>query len=181
MEAAHLPNALHVRSASPVNPLSLLLGVYHPHGPLRFIQSSGRRLCDVITHDACLLWLVSEHLTSLAADAKLSGWSTVPSRITSKNGDLIEGYSTLIVAGRCGLIHTSQCRTEERQRVGTAGVRYQARVGYHFDLASWDGSDFFVPARTGLVFVSEAVRSALEGNVSNAEFTPLDEAECMII
>lgn len=49
-------------------------------------------------------------------------------------------------------------------------------VGYQFDLATWDGSDFFSPQNTGLRFCSERIMKILKDNNStNVEFTNIAE------
>jgi hypothetical protein len=51
--------------------------------------------------------------------------------------------------------------------------------GLFFDPASWDGSDFFMPAhKVGHLFVVEEVKRAFEkAKISNVKFEPLDQFE----
>ncbi|MBN1206565.1 MAG: hypothetical protein JXB05_16885 [Myxococcaceae bacterium] len=66
----------------------------------------------------------------------------------------------------------------EVPRIYPGGI-FPVWKGLFFDPASWDGSDFFMPAqRFGFVFVVEEVKKTFErAKIRNVKFTPLDQFE----
>jgi hypothetical protein len=78
--------------------------------------------------------------------------------------------------GRCGDIEWA--RGVEVPRIRPAGI-FPVWKGLFFDPASWDGSDFFMPAEfVGFKFVVEDVKNAFaRAKIRNVDFTPLDQFE----
>jgi hypothetical protein len=95
--------------------------------------------------------------------------------------DVSDSLSLLVVTGRCGEVDDAGVgRTILRPPVGgqaAAGWR-----GLAFDLTTWDGSDLFVPRRSGYVIVTSKAKTALErSHVTNAAFTPLERVERLML
>ena len=73
-------------------------------------------------------------------------------------------------------IACAECRFEELLVYSTSPDTpgMPVRVGLYFDPDRWDGSDFFVPDRKGMVIVTAHLRSAFAAaKISNTEFIPL--------
>jgi hypothetical protein len=94
----------------------------------------------------------------------------------NKQGQTVPGYGGLAVTGRCGNLDDSM--SVQVPRIYPGGI-FPVLKGLLFDPASWDGSDFFMPAqRFSFVFVVEAVKKAFErAKIRNVKFTPLDQFE----
>ena len=126
------------------------------------------------THVAPII--IADSVVQLLRSHGFTGWSLYPVSVRDKQKQQAPGYSGLAVTGRCG--NLEQSMSVEVPRIYPAGV-FPVWKGLLFDPASWDGSDFFMPAqRFGFVFVVEEVKKALErAKVRNVRFTPLDQFE----
>ena len=120
--------------------------------------------------------IVADSVVQLLRSHGFTGWSLYEVSVRDKQGQLIQGYSGLSITGRCGNIAWDQ--GIELPRIRPAGI-FPVWKGLFFDPASWDGSDFFMPAeRVGYKLVVEEVKEAFErAKIRNVEFTPLDQFE----
>jgi hypothetical protein len=120
--------------------------------------------------------IVADSVVQLLRSHGFTGWSLYDVSVRDKQGQVLPGHSGLAVTGRCGNIDYTQ--SVEVPRIRPAGI-FPAWIGLLFDPASWDGSDFFMPAeRVGFVFVVEEVKKALEqARIRNVAFTRLDQFE----
>jgi hypothetical protein len=120
--------------------------------------------------------IIAASVVTLLRTHGFTGWSLYPVSVQNKQGQTAPGYSGLAVTGRCGNLDPSM--SVEVPRIFPAGI-FPVWKGLLFDPASWDGSDFFMPAqRFGFVFVVEEVKRAFEqAKIRNVKFTPLDQFE----
>jgi hypothetical protein len=176
--------ALHVESKQKIpNDIGLARGDWRPTAPLVFKHHSGGRPCDLVGTTYATLDLLSPRTAQLFRDEEFSGWTTFPVQVFTKDGLLIEGYEGLTVTGRCGPIDNSRSR-EHWRPPARPGVVEKLRVwlGLYFDLATWDGSDFFGPAGTAHVFVVERVKQAVErAGLTNFTFQALSGVERLVL
>lgn len=135
---------------------------------------------DVIWTSLVAPIIVSDRLVAILRHEGFVGWDTFNVSLKGKSGEPIDGYSGLVVRGRCGKIEDTL--SVQFDKTMPAGVFPWWR-GLYFDPATWDGSDFFMPAgNVGWVFVTEAVKRALEkAKVRNVEFIALSEVERLLL
>lgn len=98
---------------------------------------------DVIWTTSAHPLIVSARVVELLRSQQLTGWSTYPVRVFDKAGHERDGFAGLAVTGRCGPIDLSKSTVEVRQYPGGHFPEFH---GHFFDPATWDGSDFCVPA-----------------------------------
>lgn len=154
-------------------------GEIRPAEPVPASWMMGRSTpADVIWTGSAAPVIVSDRAVSILEAEGFDGWGTYNVALSGKSGETIQGYSGLVVHGRCGEIDHE--RSIKFDKIMPGGVFPWWR-GLYFDPATWDGSDLFMPAGTvGWIFVVEAVKRALEiAKVKNVVFTPLDQVERM--
>ncbi|HYH95149.1 hypothetical protein [Hyalangium sp.] len=150
----------------------------HPVHPIRVDWAMGRaKPADPVmwtTHAVPII--VADSLLQLLRSHGFTGWSRYDVTVRDKQDQLVPSYSGLAVTGRCGNLEHSM--SVEVPRIYPAGI-FPVWKGLLFDPASWDGSDFFMPAqRFGFVFVVEEVKKAFErAKIRNVRFTALDQFE----
>jgi hypothetical protein len=135
---------------------------------------------DVIWTTHAIPIIISDSVVNLLRTHGFTGWSLYPVAVRNKQGKTVPGYSGLAVTGRCGDIDFSM--SVKIPRIRPAGI-FPVLKGLLFDPASWDGSDFFMPARrSGHVFVVEKVKKAFEkAKIRNVSFEPLDQVESSVL
>jgi hypothetical protein len=123
--------------------------------------------------------ILHERVFDLLRAGGFSGWQPYPCEVIDKAGIRLGGYSGLAVRGRCGPIDNS--RSIEFDKIMPGGT-FKWWRGLFFDPATWDGSDFFMPTegRSGLIFVTEPVKKALE-RVKHIVLSRLDLVERVMI
>lgn len=150
----------------------------HPSQPVRIGWGMGRaKPVEPVmwaTHAATVI--VADSVVQLLRSSGFTGWSLYEVSVRDKQGELAPGYHGLAVVGRCGNLDHSM--SIQVPRIRPAGI-FPVWKGLFFDPASWDGSDFFMPAqRFGFVFVVEAVKQAFErAKIRSVGFTALDQFE----
>ena len=147
-----------------------------PH-PITVKWTMGRaQPVEVIRTTLVAPFIVADSVVQLLRTHGFTGWSLYGVSVQDKQGQMIPGYSGLAITGRCGNIDWSQ--SIEVPRIRPAGI-FPVWKGFFFDPASWDGSDFFMPAEyVGYKLVVEAVKTAFErAKIRNVRFTPLDQFE----
>ena len=181
MDTVDKRTALHVRPREPdeIDDVALLRGEIRPRSPLVFEYfkgASGSTAYDFVSTSLVSLRLISDRVVSVLRD--FSGWSTFPVEIYGKKGERIPGYHGLVVTGRCGPIDDSRSRPAIRPPARPQGRPTRMWIGLYFDPKTWDGSDLFLPGDWASIFVTEAVKKALEkAKITNVMFTPLTQAE----
>lgn len=120
--------------------------------------------------------IIADSVVQLLRTHGFTGWSLYPVSVQDKQKQPVPAYSGLAITGRCGNLDHSM--SVEVHRIFPGGI-FPVWKGLFFDPATWDGSDFFMPAqRFGFVFVVEEVKKALErAKIRNVKFTPLEQFE----
>ena len=153
------------------------LGVEKPPGPVSFKRASGARLYDWVGTGFPVAALVSERLINVLQQGKCTGWSTYPVELSGRDQEPIEGYSGLVIRGRCGPIDDSRTLVSLEPSPYT-GQMVPVRTGYYFDLSTWDGSEFFIAAGTTLAVVTQRVRDLLvKEKISNVVLEGLTQVK----
>jgi hypothetical protein len=132
----------------------LLTGEWHPSKPIPLKRASGRVLAPVVWTDHTAVILLSKSLAAAMATEGFSGWTTYPVQL--ETAPPVEPYVGLTVTGRCGPLEEGRGEWVYRDDRPGRFLR-----GLFFDEHSWDGSDFFRPAGTLYVFVTERARDIL--------------------
>lgn len=143
------------------DPFALLRAEARPTQPVRFSQSTGGTPRDILGTGDAALFLVSDRFSQVLRDKHFTGWISYPVEILKNDGGTLSGYEGFAVTGRCGPL-------DQRKRLSVIlpprsdkGRAVSGRRGLYVDPARWDGSDVFVPASGGYVFVLEPVRDAI--------------------
>ena len=179
MGNAGLWGALHVNPLTDIkDQYALIRREYIPTEPIIYEYHSGGEPRDLIGTTLPPLKLLSNRVFDLFQENQFTGWATYPIDLYSKKNERITGYQGFSVPGRCGKIDESLSKREWRGPAVPGGARYKVWVGVYFDLNTWDGSDIFVPASSGLVIVTERVKTAIEkAKLKNISFERLTEIE----
>jgi hypothetical protein len=143
--------------------------------PLVFYRTKGSLAADLLVSDEGLN-LVSEGFVAALRECDATGWSLASTDVEvwtkKRGGELISGYSLLVVEGEAAMVRRSQL-SEVHQGDGNWLAK-----GPTFDPTTWDGSDLFSTAGTYFVSCTEKVRSALVARgCSNVEFVPVEAYE----
>ncbi len=156
-------------------------GEKDPPHPVRITWSMGAAIPgDVIWTTSAHPLILSARVIDLFAQHGITGWSTYPVRVTTKEGDDAGRFFGLAVTGRCGVIDLSKSRIELQQK---PGGYYPYFRGQYFDPESWDGSDLCVQVRdekgksSTQRFVTERVVRLLKRHrIRNVRMERLSEA-----
>lgn len=174
--------ALHLRPVAPdIDDGAIVRAHITPKEPVVFEHSSCSRPMDLAGTELPGMNLLSSRAIDLMREHGFTGWRTYAVEVTGKNKEAVEGYHGLQVYGRCGPIDDSKSRQVWREPVVEGGPRFQVWLGHYFDVDTWDGSDFFMPAEVGgrenlLMYVTERVKIAFEkAKLTNVEFEPATE------
>ena len=163
-----------------VDAFRLLTGE-EPPSELVFRQEFGRYLRDFVATTHAVLDLISSRIVTLFADHGFTGWKVYPAEIRLRSGVVHRDHSLLVVTGRCGPIDDSKAPIRRRRQTDKGGSTERVWVGLHFDPATWDGSDLFVPQGSGFVIVTKPVRDCLvEAKVTNVDLENCAEIERMV-
>jgi hypothetical protein len=158
---------------------ALTRGELRPVEPVRAKWMMGRsKPAEIIWTGMAAPLLVSNRVISILRDEGFTGWSFYRVALTGRSGEPVEGYSGLVVEGRCGAVDDHQSTKIDRIMPGGAFHWWR---GLYFDPATWDGSDLFMATGgAGWIFVVADVKRSLEkAKVRNVVLTPLDAVERM--
>jgi hypothetical protein len=161
--------------------VGLIRAEVHPTSPIEVGRAMGSaEPGEVIWTTHGIPIIIADSVVNLLRTHGFTGWSLYPVAVRNKQGKPVLGYSGLAVTGRCGNIDFS--KSVQVPRIFPAGI-FPVLKGLLFDPASWDGSDFFMPARrSGHVFVVEEVKKAFErAKIRNVSFEPLDQVESSVL
>lgn len=161
-----------------VNPLLLLRAEIQPETPLAFSEFMEGKPRDIIGTGHAALFLVSERFTAVLRQGHFNGWQAFAVRIAMSAGGLLPGYARLAVTGRCGSLNPLMSQPAILRARAENGRAVAGRRGLIFDVDTWDGSDIFVPAGSGYVFVTEIVRDAItRARLTNVSLDRITEIE----
>lgn len=138
--------------------------------------AGGRAAPEAFVH---LLRVAPVLFSSRVVDAlqkhEVTGWKAKNVRLVGKSGEEIEGYSLLVVVGRCGQV---QYERSERVSKSYPAGEFPALKGLYFDESSWDGSDVFMcESGQKSIFVTKRAKDAIETVARKAEFPSLADWE----
>ncbi len=139
-----------------------------------FYIKKGSVWYDVLSTGFAGIYLFSEKVRMIISNYKITGCSFIPVIIDTGNGEKRFDYYFLTVIGKCGEIDNSLSqKTEVTYKSGKTGYQYK---GVIFDLATWDGSDFFSPSNRISTIITERTKMILDQNgISNIEYMPIGE------
>ena len=156
--------------------LDLLYGKYDTiRLPLIFQQKKsygGKKMTDFMNSGwGSVLSPISDKVVSLLTEKKITGWKTYPIRVFDKNGVEIYGYHGFTITGRCRDLDLSLLKERIEYQYCASGPIYYHYKGIPLDLSSWDGSDIFLLAGTGFMFMHKKVFSLFKENkITNCEY-----------
>lgn len=131
-----------------------------PQEPFEMEISEGKTLFDIVGYQDTSNFAISKRLYDLLKENEITGWKGYEISIKGKD----EIYYGFQVTGKCGKLDMP----------AEAGFY----TGYKFDHGSWDGSDFFSPDETMLLFCTEKVQTLLKKqNVTNAELANINTVQ----
>ena len=155
--------------------LGVLRDEWQPPRPVRLSHHKGLAdPGDVVWTCAVFPLIVSQRVIDLLEANAFTGWRTYPVVVHNKAKAIVPDYHGLAIVGRCGPLDASRSRVVLRD---APAMLVEERVGYHFDEASWDGSDLFCSTDgSGVTLCTVAVKRALErAKIRNLQFTCLSE------
>jgi hypothetical protein len=165
------------RMAVETDDFGLIRAEVHPAHPVKVEWAMGSaEPSEVIWTTHAVPIIIANSVVQLLRTHGFTGWSLYECAVQNKQRQPVLGFSGLAVTGRCGNLDHSM--SVQVPRIFPAGI-FPVWKGLLFDPASWDGSDFFMPAQgVGFVFVVEAVKKVFErAKIRNVKFKPLDQFE----
>ncbi len=149
-----------IESIQEYDPMHLKRADLKPNEPFLLKKSEGKVFYDVVGYQDTANFAISEKLHTLLLDNDITGWNSYEIKIQDKD----EKYYGFQVTGRCGNL-------KEPPEEGFY-------TGYKFDYDSWDGSDFFSPNETTMLFCTEKVRMILlDHHITNVELEDINNVE----
>lgn len=143
--------------------------------PVIFKQRYKGKFTDILDTGWPGLYLISENLKKLLEDNGLTGWKVFPVRLFDLKGNEIDGYYGFSIIGHCGSVNYDQSKIME-ERMVPHGPLVQYYKGISFD--RWDGSDFFIPEKTGHLFITKKAAEILKKNkISNISLVNIADVE----
>jgi hypothetical protein len=138
-------------------------------------------LTDIITTGFAKLFLISEQFISTLELANATGWGVFPVEIIYQGDSRISGYSGLSITGRCGPLDESKIPIVQMPSRSPKGFS-PYRIGYYFDITTWDGSDLFSPAPNKSIFVTERLKEAADvAKLVNVSFQRITEIQQLVV
>ncbi len=127
---------------------------------LKAVVDEGKKWNDIIFLQDTSNFAISEMVMGYLEKSRLTGWKSVKLQIT--NTEL--PYYCFQVLSECG----------ELTRPSTPGFV----KGMAFDIATWDGSDFFSPRGTNLILCTNQARTFFsEHKIKDISFVDIREVE----
>lgn len=124
------------------------IGKFIPEEPFKMKLSEGKRYFDIIRFQDIFNFAISRRLYDILKKENISGWNGYKIDIKDYYGFQVTGKSNNII------------RPKEKGFVR----------GQDFEYSSWDGSDFFCPEDTMLIFCTQIVKDLFTSNdISNVE------------
>lgn len=149
--------------------LELALGRYRPSSPLVVRRAMGGPLRDAIELTSVFPYVVSDRFREVLVRHDFRGWITYPVELYDKAGKQVSDYHALCITGRCGPVRRWRGFSPSR-------ILLMEGRGLHVDARTWDGSDLFVPEKSGWLLVLEPVMQALRrATLSGLHFEPIRE------
>ena len=143
---AQKKNELFIEQKLSYNDQLLKKGQIIPNAPVQVKVSEGKIFYDIVRFQDPFNFAISQKVYDLLKKNEISGWAAYEISIENKT----EKYFGFQVLGRCGKL----------KRPSTPGFI----KGYDFDYKSWDGSDFFCPNETMLIFCTQRIKDIFDSN-----------------
>ncbi len=151
-------------------------GEAKPAQPIRLKAKMGGQATDFLWSTGGDFICVSSRVVELLRQSALTGWDTYPVEVYGRKGELIPGYSGLVITG-------AECREDLSRSVIVdkpprvpGGEGFQVYKGLYFYEEDWDGSDFFLVGRR-IVVTAQVYQLFKRAKVRNVMLTPLPEYE----
>lgn len=146
--------------------------------PVIFKQEHRGKFNDLLDTGWPGLYLISEKLKIILEENHLTGWQVYPVKLYHTNDNELFGYHGFSIIGHCGPVSYTQSEIIEKREIPHGPIVKYCK-GITFD--RWDGSDFFIPEKTGYEFITNRTAEILKKNkVSNLSLTNLSEVETNI-
>lgn len=140
-------------------------GLDRPERSLAIGRAEGKMATDVVWTDSPGFLLVSERLVAILQSEDLTGWTTYPVSLQGVE----QTYFGLSVTGQCGPLDPTRGEWVRKDDEPGRFLR-----GTFFDDDSWDGSDFFSPVGTLVLFVTVRVKRCFDRHkIANVRFVRL--------
>ena len=124
-------------------------------------KESGKRFSDLLDTGHSNLYLISDRMKTVLEENNLTGWQTYPIKLYDKKGNEIFGYHGFSVVGHCGPKRYEKSKIIEKQFIPKGPV-VKYYKGVFFD--DWDGSDFFTPEESFMIFITKKSADVLKKN-----------------
>ena len=139
---------------------ALKRGDFRPREPFPTKKDEGRNLYEFVGYQDPFNFAISDMVYQRLAKAELTGWNSYQISIEGKQDE----YHGFQVFGKAG----------ELDRGKETGFV----IGFNFDQSTWDGSDFFMPAKTMLIFcTAKAAQFLVKNKFRNIEVKDIKSVE----
>lgn len=160
---------------APINKdLELIMGNYqYIDLPLIYKYKKGRYWRDILDTGWGYIYLISERMVNIMKENGFTGWKLFDVEVYDKQNNKVPGYYGLSATGRCGSQDYSKCIDFTTKFVENGPIVEMCK-GFHFDINTWDGSDFFFAKNHYGFIITECVYHAfLEAKLSNLRMSNL--------
>lgn len=177
-----MSSTLQVKKGRYKNGMEIDMGIYHGKTiegklPVVYDYHSGSKYTDLIDIGYPSCYLISDRFKAVLIDNNISGYKIFPVEIYKNRGkDQIQGYNGLSIVGRCGPIDYMHGKVIDKQMCPTCPV-FQVYKGLHFDINTWDGSDFFSMGRGGIFVTEKLMHLVMSEKLTNVKFTNIIDME----
>lgn len=158
--------------------INLIKGDYDAFNfPINFMQNDGKKFTDILDTGWPSRYLISSRLKEILDNHYFTGWKSFPIRLFDKKSNEIFGYHGFSVTGKCAKIDYTNSKIIEKQ-FSPSGPICKFYKGISIDTDHWDGSDFFCPEGSLVIYVTQRVGKALKENkVTNLRLVDIAEKE----
>lgn len=148
--------------------------------PVQVTWASGSLIPgDIVWTHANNPLIVHERVIDILQANQVTGWTTYPAEVRSKNGQEYPGFFGLAITGRCARVNLSKSTVVLGEYPGGWVPHF---LGHFFDPETWDGSEIFMEAPDSMgmtsthLFITNRVRQVLtKAKIRNLRFERLTE------
>lgn len=146
--------------------------------PLRVRVAKGGEPADFLWAGPFVsLICISDRVVDVLLHKRFTGWATYSVVLHGRKGELLPGYSGLVLKSWAGERDFSKSVIFKKPPRVPGGKTWQAYKGLYFDAKKWDGSDIF-RVSGAIIVVTRPVRDAfLNAKITNVKFIALPEVE----
>jgi len=129
------------------------IGKFIPEEPFNMRISEGKKYFDIIRFQDVFNFAISRRLYDILKKENITGWDAYKIDIQNTQND----YYGFQVTGKSNNI--------------LRPIKKGFVTGQNFDYSTWDGSDFFCPEGTMLIFCTQKVKDLFASNhITNVQF-----------